>query len=132
MEAPRLRLIILGCLRGLVKPGYTFGITSFIREQMLLGAMQREIDGQTFTNRGLVEAAIANLVSPAKRPEAYNKAVSFLMQGNLLSKGGSYSGLKKLQLSTQDMTDIRKAAALFKVLKKTQFYDIMATTLKSA
>jgi hypothetical protein len=93
--------------------------------------MQREIDGQTFVTRGLVEAAITNVVAPNRRNAAYGKAVEYLMQGNALCKGGSYRGLRKSLLSSKDEFDIRQAAAAFKILKRTNFYDIMASTLKA-
>ncbi len=98
---------------------------------MLLNMLKREIDGQTFLNRGLIESAITNIVSPARRNATYSKAVAYLMQGNALCKGNSYKKIRSLQLSQKDEFDIRQAAAAFKILKRTNFYDIMEATLKS-
>ena len=93
--------------------------------------MQRELDGEAFLNRGLVEAAITNVAAPARRNSTYNRAVEFILQGNALRKGSSYKGLRKSRLSAKDEADIYQAAAAFKLLKKTNFYDIMAATLKA-
>jgi hypothetical protein len=106
-------------------------VTSFVRESLLLNAMQREIDGHAFINRGLIEGAITNIVAPSGRSSAYRKAINYLMQGNNLCKGGSYRALKKAQISEKDEFEIRQAAAAFKLLKRTNFYDKMSATLKA-
>ena len=132
MESPRLRLLILGSLRGIVKPGYRLGINSRVREELLLNALQREIDGEVFEHRSSIEAAIAQISIPSARPNICNQAIDFLLQGSMLRKGHSYACLKKAARSAKTEMDIKQAAAAFNILKSTDFYGRMHRTLKAA
>ncbi len=96
---------------------------------MLLTTMQREIDGEAFIQRGVMESAIASIVSPLSRPATYRKAIEYLVRGNALKKGESYASVRRPTLSAKDEFQIRQVAAAFNILKKTNFYDIMAKTL---
>lgn len=131
METPRLRLIILGAVRGLIKPGYEFGIASVIREDILTRAIGREIDGRTMAGRGMVEAAIAQITAPSFRPSTYREAVGYLMQGNALTRLMPNRNVQKIQLSSNDRLQIKNAMTMLNLLKQTDFYDRMAALLKA-
>ncbi len=132
MEAPRLRLIILAAVRGLVKPGYDYGVSSVIREDLLTRAISREIDGQTLTHRGVLEAAIAQITDPAWRPTSYRHAVGYVMQGNAMTKLQPARNVRKIQLNRDDRVQIKNAVTMLNLLKRTDFYDRMAAVLKAA
>ena len=131
METPRLRLIILAAVRGLIKPGYDFGVASVIRETLLTRAISREIDGQTLSDRGMLEATIATITAPPYRPASYREAVGYLMQGNALAKLLPGRSVKKIQLSSNDRLQIKNAVTMLNLLKQTDFYDRMAAILKA-
>lgn len=94
-------------------------------------AIQREIDGESFYHRGVVESSLIDVVAPAHRRTTYQKSVEFLLRGSALLKGESYKILKKPSISAKAELNIRQAAAAFKLLKRTDFYDIMAATLNA-
>ena len=128
MGSPRLRLIILGAVRGLIKPGYADGINSVIREELLVRALAREIDGTTFLSRALIEASMA---AAPQQQRIYRKSVAFLMQGNAMMRLHPIRDLRQLHLSRSDRVEINKMATLLKVLKQTDFYERMGRTLKA-
>ena len=128
MGSPRLRLIILGAVRGLIKPGYAYGINSVIREELLVRALAREIDGTTFLSRALIEASMA---AAPQQQRIYRKSVAFLMQGNAMMRLHPIRDLRQLHLSRSDRVEINKMATLLKVLKQTDFYERMGRTLKA-
>jgi len=128
LGSPRLRLIILGAVRGLIKPGYAYGINSVIREELLVRALAREIDGTTFLSRALIEASMA---AAPQQQRIYRKSVAFLMQGNAMMRLHPIRDLRQLHLSRSDRVEINKMATLLKVLKQTDFYERMGRTLKA-
>jgi hypothetical protein len=114
----------------LIKPGYDYGISSIIREELLIRAMAREIDGNTYMSRALVEASVAG----SEKPSAllYRKAVAFVLQGNAMIRLHPIKDLRQLHISKEDRKEINKMVTLLKVLKHTDFYEKMANTLKAA
>lgn len=132
MESARLRLIILGALRGFIKPGYEYGINSVIREELLTRALSREIDGEAFMNRGLMEAAIVPVVEGMRRPQAYRRAMGYILQANAMMKLQPHQDVKDIHLTDNDKQQIQKTIALLKVLKRTDFSDKMLAMLKAA
>lgn len=132
MESPRLRRLILGALRGFVKPGYDYGVNSVIREELLTRALAREIDGQSMADRGILEGAIVQVVEGMRRPEAYRQAVGYIRQGNAMRCLHPAAEIKRIHLSADQQNEIRKVATLLKVLKRTDFCDKMVGMLKAA
>lgn len=132
MESPRLRLLILGALRGFVKPGYDYGINSVIREELLTRALARELDGQAMMNRGMVEGSIVPVVEGMRRPAAYRQAIGYVRQGNAIMRLHPTADVQRIHLNEDQQKEIRRVASLLKVLKRTDFCDKMAGMLKAA
>lgn len=132
MDSPRLRLIILGALRGFVKPGYTYGVNSVVREELLTRALGREIDGHAYMNRGVLEGSIIPVVEGMRRPMAYRQAVGYILQGNAMTKLQPLRAVQRIHLNSDQQREIQKVASLLKVLKRTDFCDKMAAALKAA
>ena len=112
----------------MIKPGYAYGINSVIREELLVRALAREIDGTTFLSRALIEASMA---AAPQQQRIYRKSVAFLMQGNAMMRLHPIRDLRQLHLSRSDRVEINKMATLLKVLKQTDFYERMGRTLKA-
>lgn len=119
-------------MRGIITPGYAFGVSSVIREELLIRALAREIDGHTLITRGVIESAIVPVVEGQRRPQAYRQAVNFILQGNALMRLLPNRNVKNMHLSTDQQREIAKVGALLKVLKRTDFCDRMATMLNTA
>lgn len=118
-------------MRGFIKPGYDYGVSSVIREELLTRALSREIDGQTFLSRGLLEASIVSVVEGMRRPQAYRQAIGYVLQGNAMLKLHPSKDVKRMHLSQDQQREIQKVATLLKVLKRTDFCDKMAAMLKA-
>lgn len=129
MDAPRLRLIVLAGLRGLIEPGYEHGANSVVREQVLLQALAREVDGDTFLSRGIIEAMMANVIAPSERSRTYEKAINFLLQGTALKKLEGYKQIRKITISGDKVREMRKMATALMVLKSTDFCERMSKIL---
>lgn len=95
-------------------------------------AMAREIDGDSFLHRGMVEAAIVPVVEGMRRPQAYRQAIGYILQGNAMKKLHPSKDVKRMHLSQDQQREIQKVATLLKVLKRTDFCDKMASMLKAA
>ena len=131
LETARLRLLILGALRGLIKPGYDQGVASVIREELLLQALSREIDGQAMVNRGLLEGSALPVIEGMRRPMTYRGAVGFLLRGNAMRRLVPVEVMRNI-LNPDQREEINKTSAMLKVLKRTDFCDRMAAALKAA
>ena len=131
LETAKLRLIILGALRGFIKPGYAYGVCSVIREELLTRALARELDGQAFISRGVLESSIVPVVEGMRRPAAYRQAIGYLLQGNALQRLMPGRNVRQIHMSQEQQREIAKVATLLKVLKRTDFSDRMAAMLKT-
>lgn len=87
------------------------------------------MEGETFTARGLVEAAMLQVAVPNKRQDVYRNAVSYVLQGHAVREMTPYKKLQNVHLKNKDDKSLRESAAAFKVLKHTNFYDTMASIL---
>jgi hypothetical protein len=70
LETRRLRLYVVGSLRGLIKPYYEHGVRSLIREEMLLKALSDEFDAESFTLASIVDSIF--LTNAEDRVGAYS------------------------------------------------------------
>ena len=131
LESARLRLIILGALRGFVKPGYDYSVASVVREELLLRAMSREIEGDSLMSRGLLESSALPVVEGMRRPMTYRSAVGFMLQGHAMRRLMPLQSLHNF-MNPDQHEEINKTSALLKVLKQTDFCDRMAATLNAA
>jgi hypothetical protein len=62
LETRRLRLYVVAYLRGLLKPYYEHGYSSLIREELILSAINVELDNETRKQIQLVEGMMAQHV----------------------------------------------------------------------
>lgn len=65
METRKLRLLLLAYLRGLLKPDYSQGLLSRLREQMVLDALALEKDIAFALASTQLEASFSSQFSPA-------------------------------------------------------------------
>lgn len=121
--------MILAHTRGLLAPDYPQGIKSWIREQMVLSCLEREVQGQGFLTRSIISAAALPVTEPAAMTRAYVRSMSYVEQAVSLLLGTPYD--KWLQ-ERNETSDLEKTGRVFKVLKKTDFYDRMHRTLREA
>ena len=122
--------MVLAHMRGLLKPDYPQGMQSWIREKYVLEALEREASGHGFMTRAIIDGASLPVCSPESRQRTYHRAVSFTMQATALLQCAPYDYVLKLSEKTQNWSEIKKIASLFKVLKKTNFYEMMHGVLK--
>lgn len=129
MDSPRLRLIYLAGLRGFLKPDYKFGIQSYIREDLLIRTMVREMEYDTFKARGLIEAELLSVANPNRRNIVYQNSVSYLLQGHGIREMQPYRKVNDMHLKAKDSHSVKEAAAAFKVLKAADLYAKMDAVL---
>ena len=58
MEARRLRLYVVAYLRGLLKPYYDRGVQSVIRENLVLKAIDQDLNREIMNHSALVDASL--------------------------------------------------------------------------
>lgn len=99
-----------------------------MREEMLMRAIAREIDGNTFLTRSVIEA---NMASGSKNAASllYRNSVGLMLQGNALIRMHPMKDLKRTFLSKSDQQEIGQMSTCLKILKRTDFYERMARTL---
>lgn len=122
--------MVLAHVRGLLKPDYPNGVRSRIRERMLLNSLERETQGSGFLARANVEAASLAAADPGACPKIYTRALGYVLQGISLLQLMPYSQTLNITKRIANLDDIKKQAILFKVLKKTNFYEKMASVLE--
>ena len=62
MATRRLKLFVVAYLQGLLKPDYRNGISSRIRENLVLEALNDELDAESINNTLLVDISSTNIV----------------------------------------------------------------------
>jgi hypothetical protein len=62
LETRRLRLYVVAYLRGLLKPYYEHGYSSLVREELILSAINVELDNETRKQIQLIEGMMAQHV----------------------------------------------------------------------
>ncbi len=122
--------MVLAHTRGLLKPDYPFGIRSWIRENTLLNCLEYELQGQGFMARSALEAAVLPVTKVEALARTFSRSVSYLQQGLAMLQYTPYNRILGLRQDANGEKEIEKTMTLFKVLKKTDFYDRMARTLR--
>lgn len=64
METRRLKLFVVAYLRGLLRPDYKNGKSSQIRENLVLTALDRELDAELLKDSALVDLSLLQCVAP--------------------------------------------------------------------
>ena len=132
LETPRLRLLLLAYLRGLLKPDYDSGVKSQIREMLVINALVREIEGGELKNRALLDAVTLDSMKPERRPAILTTAFNLQAQSGALRMQQSYTQVRKLKKWNPDEEkSVKEMMAVLKVLKHTNFADKMRTILRS-
>lgn len=129
MESAKLRLIILGALRGLIKPGYENGVNSVVREELLLRALGRELDGHALIHRGVLEGSVISIVDDTHRTSTYQRAIGYIMQGSAVQKLFPDKRIRDIFVPPESREEAAQMGTLLKILKRTDYFDKMEELL---
>ena len=129
MGSPKLRLILLAYLRGFLTPAPAHGIRSQIREIIIGQAMLRELDASGLISRAAMDCSTLSAVAHKERVKVYVEIMTMLAKGRALMEHNSYKSLGALDLRRQQT--IEDMGNALNMLKKTNFYDMMAKVLAS-
>ena len=123
--------MFLAHARGLLKPGYSQGIRSIIRENLLLRQIDREIDGKVYMTRAVMESNFLQVVSPAYRSRIVDSAVGLLNQAGALLTFTPYKKVAAMSVKNRDEHELNQSVAVLKILKKSDYFDKMAEFLNT-
>jgi hypothetical protein len=106
------------------------GISSWVAEQLVLNAIEREMASQVITKHAEIELALIPLKEAVFRSQALQKVFHLTALSEALSKHQlktAKSILRKQGLNNQDTS---KMATAFKVLKSTDFMEKMRSIMR--
>lgn len=123
MDSPQFSGLILAYLRGVLKPGYPNGRTSYIREQLLIAALQKEELARTYDNMAkTAAAALTNYTDHGKRAKL-KEMLSHLVQSHMLRNQHSLKRAKNESMDAAGAKSVKQMLAAYKVLSKTALSD---------
>lgn len=113
MESPRSRLIVQAYLRGLTRPDYPNGIKSVVREELILAAIDSEIQYQKMMDYTALRQAILPLIKQDNR----KSFVTSITNGIDMAYGYKLMDLNVV-LSKQKYKNVDELIKLYKILEK--------------
>lgn len=122
-KAPRLRALLLAYLRGLLLPNYPHGVTSEVREQMIVLAIMREQDGESLVRRAFSELSLVPLMESGKQNLAIQDAMKRAGQGNALKKMMAPDDVFGPSQENIKVEDVKKMGAGLNLLKSTDYVE---------
>lgn len=126
LDTPRVRLMILAHLRGLLKPGYEQGVTSVIREELVLQAISQENEARGLLTQALMTSSMLPAFNDQARPKQLRQAIDNLRMGTSLLKMESYDKIVR-QVKARS---VEANIALLHVFEQTDVFDILKKTLE--
>lgn len=120
--------MLLAHLRGLLKPDYSCGINSVIRESLICNGLSRELEGQTLHHRARVEA---QLMDAGNYRAVLHSSIQYLFKGNAMQQMHNSRSMQAVPHIVENQDEIKRMTLALKVLKGTNFYDRMDQILKS-
>jgi hypothetical protein len=116
--------MVLAHLRGLLKPDYRNGVSSIIREELVLQAISQEVESQGLFMQANMKTQL--LVSVKDKARTLREAADCLRMGTALLRLEPYD--KILRQVKAHSVDANMAA--FKLLQKTNVFDILKDLLE--
>lgn len=114
--------MVLAHLRGLLHPDYRHGVRSRIREELVLRAISREVDAESFQARAIVEAVCMTAVAPAYRAKLHQDAMQFLTDSNMLAKLLDFDVIERKRPKLENQRDVKELMQAFSILRETDVF----------
>lgn len=130
MEAPRLRLLRLANLRGLLTPDYPHGNRSRIREELILRDLSRENEGQVELTSVILKGLLATMVRPAARGDVMSQAGDALSIAFNLLQLVPNKDLAKLKTGADESKETEELIKAYSLLKDSKLTDILRAALE--
>ena len=128
MEAPRLRLLRLANLRGLLTPDYPHGNRSRIREELILRDLSRENEGQVALTGAMLKGLLA-LISKDREASITQAGEALSIAFNLLQLVPN-KDLAKLKTGADESKETEELIKAYSLLKETKLTDILRAALE--
>ena len=128
MEAPRLRLLRLANLRGLLTPDYPHGNRSRIREELILRDLSRENEGQVALTGAMLKGLLA-LISKDRGASITQAGEALSIAFNLLQLVPN-KDLAKLKTGADESKETEELIKAYSLLKETKLTDILRAALE--
>ena len=114
-------------LRGLLKPDYANGVSSVLREEMVLQAISQETEGHSLMVNAQMQSSMMNCIAPADRARSLRNAMDNLRMGTSLLRMEPYAKiLRKVKAHS-----VEANAAAFNLLQRTDIFEKLADILKA-
>ena len=122
MATRRLRLYVVAYLRGLLKPYYENGYSSFVREELILNAISAELDNETRKELHLVKGFMSQNVSDKVKhfEDLYDKVLEFRTELELtptMARTQKTKDREEIEALTSD-PEINSLLARYEILEK--------------
>ena len=115
---------MLAHVRGLIKPDYPHGIKSVIREELILRQISRDVYGESYYHRAIVESnVVSSLNSAQAKDETYKRAANLIMEGAAMRAFYSQKMLDRLK--HKEEIEVNQGVAALKILEKSNLFDIL-------
>lgn len=95
---------------------------------MLLRQISREIYGESYYHRAVVEASLINAVPARDRDAIYKRATGFVMEGAAMKSYYSREALDRLR--HRDAIETEQGVAALKIIDHSNLFDIMSKAVK--
>lgn len=118
--------MLMAHLRGLLKPGYTNGYNSVIREELVLQALAQEVEAQGLMTQAQVSASMLEVLRPDARSRAVRSAMDNLAMGTSLLRQEPYARIVR----SVKAHSIEANIAAFDVLQSTDIFSKLRDNLK--
>jgi hypothetical protein len=117
--------MILAHLRGLLKPGYSQGVASVIREELVLQALSQETEAHNLLSQAQMTSSMLAAYDPSQRPKMLRQAIDNLRMGSSLLRMESYDKIVR-QVKAHS---VEANIAAFKLLEHTNVFELLKKTL---
>ncbi len=122
--------MIVAYLRGFLKP-HLLGVQSYIREQITINAIQRELSAELIERKAMIESARMPALNPRGQYELVKQCMADLAEYMAHRLMLSSSAVKSMRSEVTGKQDVKKMEGLVNVLRKTDFVDKMRKTMEA-
>ena len=138
MATRRLKLFVVAYLRGLLKPNYKNGISSRIRENLILEALNDELDAEAINNTLLVDISTTNIAPKENLSGLYDAIYDKIYRIRSLKEFEKESATLKKNKKVEKVNEVKQRkhnspedlAKLYKILLSSGMLEKIANTKK--
>lgn len=130
MESSDAKLIRLAAIRGLLEPGYKYGVLSRVREILILRDLQREQSAEFYRSKALMDILTVPYLKDDAKGGIIAQASTLLYKSLLLHLLTPEKAPEMLELDIANDPAVIELEKQFLLLKQGSISDILEATLK--